>query len=163
MRPGGGVRTLAAMAKTAAKPSPYDRVRNICLALPGVYEKAAWGEATFRVERGKMFLMFADNHHDDGRVAIWCMSTPDSREMLQSIDADRYFVPPYVGPSGWVGVRLEGRVDWTILEDVVREGHRLASPKAPARKPAAAKKAAAKKGPAKKAVAKKAPIRGGRR
>jgi hypothetical protein len=150
------------MPKAGAKKSPYDRVRSICLSLPGVYEKAAWGEPTFRIERGKMFLMFADNHHDDGRVAVWCMSTPDSREMLQSIDPDRYFVPPYVGPSGWVGVRLEGRVDWTILEDVIREGHRLGAPKTPARK-AAAKKPAAKKPAAKKPAAKKAPIRSGRR
>jgi predicted DNA-binding protein (MmcQ/YjbR family) len=88
----------------------------------------AWGAPTFRVDRGKMFLMFADNHHDDGREAIWCRTSPDTRETLRSIDADRYFVPPYVGPSGWVGVRLEGRVDWGIVEDVIAEAHRLASP-----------------------------------
>jgi hypothetical protein len=116
------------MPARAPKKSPFDKVRSIALALGGVYEKEAWGEATFRVERGKMFLMFADNHHDDGRVAIWCLTGADTREMLLSIDPARYFIPPYVGPSGWVGVRLEGRIDWTVVSDVLTEGHKLASP-----------------------------------
>jgi hypothetical protein len=113
----------------------YDRVRKLCLALPGVYEKEAWGAPTFRVERGKMFLMFADNHHGDGRVAFWCSSTPDSREGWLGMDGDRFFVPPYVGPSGWVGVRLEGDAPWDAIAEVIAEGHRMAAPKRAAKAP----------------------------
>src|SRR5687768_14533393 len=100
----------------------------MCLAMPGVYEKEAWGAATFRVERGKMFLMFADNHHDDGRTAVWVMATPDAREALLEADPDAYFVPPYVGPSGWIGVIVDRDVDWGAFAMLLEDAHRLASP-----------------------------------
>jgi hypothetical protein len=118
------VRTAAAeKAITRA----FDRVRAMCLAHPGVYEQEAWSESTFRIERGKMFLMFADNHHYDGRVAFWCMATADAREAWLALDDDRFFVPPYVGPSGWVGVRLEGNAPWDLIEEIIAEGARLGS------------------------------------
>jgi hypothetical protein len=113
----------------AALKRAYERVRKLCLAHAGVYEKEAWGSPTFRVERGQMFLMFADNHHGDGRVAFWCRSTPDSREGWLGMGPDRFFIPPYVGPSGWVGVRLEGDAPWEAIAEVIAEGHRLAAPK----------------------------------
>ena len=109
----------------------FDRVRALCLAQPDVYEKEAWSEATFRVERGKMFLMFADNHHDDGRVAFWCMATADAREAWLALDAERFFIPPYVGVNGWVGVRIEGRAPWDIIEEIIAEGARLATVRPP--------------------------------
>ena len=117
------------MAKARRPASPYDRIRALSLAHPGAFEKEAWGAPTFRIERGKMFVMFADNHHDDGRVAIWCRATADGREALLELDAQRFFVPPYVGASGWVGVRLEGRVPWPAVTDVISEAARLAAPK----------------------------------
>ena len=135
-----------ATRKTAAKkPSPYDRVRELCLSHAGVYEKEAWGAPTFRIERGKMFLMFADNHHGDGRVAFWCMSTPDSREAWLGMSPERFFVPPYVGPSGWIGVRLEGRVPWDAVAEIVAEGYALAAPKKSPRSPAASRAGATAK------------------
>src|SRR5262249_48251679 len=78
----------APQAEAAVKRA-YERVRRLCLEHAGVYEKESWGEATFRVEKGKMFLSFADNHHADGRVAIWCMATPDSREAWLELDESR--------------------------------------------------------------------------
>jgi predicted DNA-binding protein (MmcQ/YjbR family) len=114
----------------AAVRRAYDKVRALCLAREGVYEKEAWATPTFRVERGKMFLMFADNHHDDGRVAFWCMASPDSREAWLGMSPDRFFVPPYVGPSGWIGVRLEGDVPWDAVAEIVAEARDLAAPKA---------------------------------
>jgi hypothetical protein len=58
-----------------------------------------------------MFLMFADDHHGDGRRAIWLMATPDGRDTLLEADPEVFFVPPYVGPSGWLGVCIDGAVD----------------------------------------------------
>jgi predicted DNA-binding protein (MmcQ/YjbR family) len=116
------------VARRAKGASPYDRVREICLALPGVYEKEAWSAPTFRVERGKMFLMFADNHHGDGRVSIWLMATPDARETLVAADPDTFFVPPYVGPSGWIGACVDGARDWGTIASLIEEAHRLGSP-----------------------------------
>ena len=72
-----------------------------------------------------MFLMFADNHHGDGRVAFWCMATADGREAWLGMDPERFFVPPYVGASGWIGARLEGDVPWDAIEELVAEGYRL--------------------------------------
>ena len=122
---------VARTAGTAAEARrAYARVRALCLGHAGVYEKEAWSEPTFRVERGKMFLMFADNHHGDGRTAFWCMATPDAREAFIAVDAERFFVPPYVGPSGWIGVRLEGDVPWDMVEEIIADAARLGSPAA---------------------------------
>lgn len=113
----------------AAIGKAYDRVRALCLSHAGVYEKEAWGAPTFRVEKGKMFLMFADNHHQDGRVAFWCMATPDAREAWLTLDEERFFVPPYVGPSGWIGVCIDGSVPWDGVAEIIAEAARLAAPK----------------------------------
>ena len=89
------------------------RLRRLCLALPEAHEVAAWGEPTFRV-RNKLFAMYADagNHHGHGRAAAWCKAAPDNQRLLVRVAPDRFFVPPYVGPSGWVGVWLGRGTDW---------------------------------------------------
>ena len=93
--------------------SPLERVRRLCAALPETSEKKAWGAPTFRVGTGRsarMFAMFADNHHGDGRVALWCHAPRGKQEVLTGAQPERFFRPPYVGPSGWIGVLL-ARVD----------------------------------------------------
>jgi hypothetical protein len=112
----------------AKRKTPLDRVREICLRLPEATEKEAWGNPTFRA--GKMFAMFTDNHHDDGRLALWIKSTPEDQDVLVDNEPERFFVPPYMGPNGWVGVRLEGgRVDWVVVEELVEDGYRLIAPR----------------------------------
>ena len=83
------------------------RVRAICIALPEATEKEAWGAPTFRV-RDKLFCHFRDNHHGDGRIAIWCKAAPGDQELLVESRPKLFFLPPYVGPSGWVGMVLVG-------------------------------------------------------
>ena len=107
---------------------PLDRLRAICLALPEAVERGGVAEHTFRV-RDKIFAMFLDNHHGDGRVAAWCKAPRGMQEILVGSDPDQYFVPPSVGPHGWVGVRLEGAVDWEAVADLVTEGYRMTAPK----------------------------------
>ena len=104
-----------------------ERVRAICAALPDTFEKEAWGEPTFR-SPGGMFAMFVNDHHDDGRVAVWCKAAWGVQEMLVRSDAKRFFVPPYVGAKGWVGVRLDGRVDWKELAHLLAEARDLGKP-----------------------------------
>jgi hypothetical protein len=113
------------------RPGPIDKLRKICLALPDATEKAAWGEPTFRV-RGKMFAMFANNHHNDGRIAVWCKAPLGFQNMMVAEAPARFFVPPYVGVNGWVGVRLDLDVDWKEVGSVVEQAYRMASAK-PAR------------------------------
>jgi hypothetical protein len=111
-------------------PKPLVRLRKLCLALPEAHEVEAWGEPTFRV-RNKMFAMHAasGNHHGGGRPAVWCKATPVDQDLLIRAEPERFFKPPYVGPSGWVGVWLDGKVDWNILESILREAYRLIAPK----------------------------------
>ena len=101
---------------------PLPRLRALCLALPEAHEVLAWGEPTFRV-RDRMFATYASpaNHHGGGRPAVWIRATPENQRLLVAAALDRYFVPPYVGPRGWVGVWLDRRPRWrdvaALLDD----------------------------------------------
>jgi predicted DNA-binding protein (MmcQ/YjbR family) len=106
------------------------RLRKLCLALPEAHEVEAWGAPTFRV-RNKQFAMFAGegNHHHDGRPAVWIKASPENQAAMLETDPVKFFKPPYVGPSGWVGVFLDGSPDWAELADLLRDGYRRAAPK----------------------------------
>jgi predicted DNA-binding protein (MmcQ/YjbR family) len=106
---------------------PIKRLREICLALAGVAEKEAWGECTFRVG-GKMFAMTDNNHHDSGHTAVWVRAAPTVQEILVRSDPARFFKPPYVGHKGWVGVRLDVKVDWDELAGILRDGYVMTMP-----------------------------------
>ncbi len=110
--------------------SPLARLRRLCLALPEAHEVEAWGEPTFRV-RNKMFAMYAsaDSHHGDGRVAVWCKALPSNQSLMVRTVPRRFFVPPYVGPSGWVGVWLDHQPDWQELTGLLLDAYRLVAPK----------------------------------
>jgi hypothetical protein len=114
----------------AAGARPLNCLRRLCLALPEAHEVEAWGEPTFRV-RNKLFAMYAapNNHHGNGRPAVWCKAGPGNQALMVQTAPERFFVPPYVGPSGWVGVWLDGAVDWTELSDLLRDSFNLVAPK----------------------------------
>ncbi|HQY90028.1 MAG: MmcQ/YjbR family DNA-binding protein [Caldilinea sp.] len=82
------------------------RVRRLCLALPGTSERLSHGEPTFFVHK-KVFVMFANNHHNDGRVAVWLPAPPGAQAELLAAAPDRFFKPPYVGVRGWIGIELD--------------------------------------------------------
>lgn len=102
------------------------RVRRVCNALPEVSEKLSHGAPTFFV-RKKVFCMFADNHHHDGRIAVWLPAPSGVQEMLMAQASEKYFKPPYVGVRGWIGVELT-RVSDKDLEFHMREAWRLIAP-----------------------------------
>ncbi|HEV3074109.1 MAG TPA: MmcQ/YjbR family DNA-binding protein [Thermoanaerobaculia bacterium] len=104
---------------------PLDRLRALCLALPEATEKLAWGSPTFRV-RDKIFATFSEA---DGGPEMWCKASPGGQEVLVASQPERYYVPPYVGHRGWVGVRLGGAPDWGQVADLVEESYRLTAPK----------------------------------
>ena len=111
-------------------PRPLTRLRKLCLALPEAHEVEAWGEPTFRV-RNKLFAMYAaaGNHHGAGRPAAWCKASRMNQSMMVEAEPDRFFVPPYVGPSGWIGVWLDAAVAWENLNDLLRDAYVLVAPK----------------------------------
>ena len=105
------------------------RVRAICFDYACTEEKLSHGAPFFHV-RGKGFVTFASDHHGDGRVAAWCKSTLDEQQRLVRSKPEVYFVPPYVGVKGWVGVRLEGpTTDFEALAIIVEEAWRSVVPK----------------------------------
>ena len=111
-------------------PGPLTRLRKLCLSLPEAHEVKAWGEPTFRV-RNKLFAMYAaaDNHHGGGHTAVWCKAAPGNQALMVRADPARFFVPPYVGPSGWIGIRLAGAVDWTEVAELIADAYVLIAPK----------------------------------
>lgn len=111
-------------------PSPLPRLRRLCLKLPEAHEVIAWGEPTFRV-RNRQFAMYAspETHHGNGRPAVWCKAAPANQALMVRAAPTRFFVPPYVGPSGWVGVWLDGRVDWSEVASLLEDGYRLVAPR----------------------------------
>lgn len=110
------------------KPDPLVTVRKVCLGLPGATEKVAWGAPTFRV-KDRLFAMYANNHHGDGRIALWVKAPVGEQDVLVDAHPERFFVPPYVGPSGWVGVRLDRGIAREELAAIVEAGYRMVAPK----------------------------------
>ena len=104
---------------------PFDRLRDVCCDLPEAVEGTTVHHPNVNV-RGKSFVIFSDG---DGRPSLWIKSTAGEQAGLVASDPDRFFVPPYLGPRGWVGVRLDGDVDWDEIAELVTDGYRLAAPK----------------------------------
>ena len=106
-----------------------ERVRHICLALPDTFEQLAWGEPTFRVKK-RIFAMFtrADTHHGRGKDSLWLNAPLGVQEMLVRADAVKFFVPPYAGVNGWIGVVL-AEVDDAELRSLVVQSYCRIAPK----------------------------------
>jgi hypothetical protein len=107
-----------------------EQVRAACLDLPEVTERLSHGSPTFFVRGKKTFVMFLDDHHDDGRLAVWCAAPPGAQEELVATEPERFFRPPYVGHRGWVGVRLDVDPDWDEIAGVCRDAYCTVAPKA---------------------------------
>jgi hypothetical protein len=104
-----------------------DRLRRLCLSMPGAVEKLSHGAPTFFTP-ARVFAMFVDNHHGDGHVAAWLPAGPGVQETLIEEAPQIYFRPPYVGPAGWIGVEMS-RIDDEWLASLVREAHQLIAAK----------------------------------
>ena len=106
---------------------PLKALRRLCLALPAATERLSHGAPTWFVRGKKTFVMYADRHHDD-RLAFCCAASRDAQEALVAADPERFFVPPYVGHRGWLGVYLDVPVDWGQIADLVADAYREVAP-----------------------------------
>lgn len=97
-------------------------VREVCLGLPEAEERAGHGMPDYRVG-GKVFAMLAVNHHGDGRIALWVHAPRGAQHLHVEGEPAYYFVPPYVGPRGWLGVHLDQGNDWYAIAARVREAY----------------------------------------
>jgi hypothetical protein len=105
-----------------------DRIRELCLALPETSEPLSHGHPTFFVRGKRAFLMVLDDHHGDGRFAIWCAAEHGVSEMFVEAVPVRFFRPPYVGHRGWLGVRLDRGIHWEELAGIVEDAYAQVAP-----------------------------------
>jgi len=107
-----------------------ERFTKICLRLPQTEREVRGLHAGFKVKK-KTFAYFVSNHHGDGIVGILCKVLPGDNVALIAADPKRFYMPAYVGPRGWVGLRLDvGRVNWAELEELARGSYQLVAGKA---------------------------------
>jgi hypothetical protein len=109
-------------------PGPLARIRRICKSLDGVKEVESVGD--------RIFAMYASpsDHHGKGRPGIWLMAPPGNQQAMVAYDPEKFFVPPYVGPSGWVGVYLDCEgLDWDEVALLLADAHRIRQEKNPSR------------------------------
>jgi hypothetical protein len=111
------------MARNPTTPLP--RLRKICLALPEAEERETWETPTFRIQ-SKIFAMFRPQ---DSVPAFWCKAPPGAQDILIGADPNRFFRPPYVGPKGWIGMRLTPGTDWQEVADLIRRSYVMTAPK----------------------------------
>jgi hypothetical protein len=105
------------------------RIRGICLGLPETSERLSHGAPTFFVREKRAFLMVLTNHHGDGRFAIWCAAPAGIQNMLVEADPERFFVPPYVGHRGWLGMRLDRPFAWDELAGIAEDAYAEVAPR----------------------------------
>jgi hypothetical protein len=107
---------------------PLALLRGLCLAMPEATERLSHGEPAWFVRGRKTFVTYADHHHDD-RLAFWCAAPEGAQAALVAADPERYFVPPYVGGRGWLGVRLDVPVDPDEIAELVADAYRVVAPR----------------------------------
>ena len=114
--------------RKGGRESQLERVRRICVSMPSAFEKLSHGTPTFFVEKYKnVFTMYADNHHQDGHLAVWLPAPAGLQAALLDEAPKTYFKPPYVGSSGWIGINLD-QIGDEALEIHVRKAWELSAP-----------------------------------
>jgi predicted DNA-binding protein (MmcQ/YjbR family) len=114
--------------RPTVRPDDLTRLRTICLKLPEATEKEAWGDPTWRV-RDRIFAMQKGNY-EGGRPSIWLKAPDGAQHALVDADPKRFFVPPYVGSKGWIGIYLDApRLEWPLVRGLILESYRLIAPK----------------------------------
>jgi len=104
------------------------QVRQICLALPETSERPSHGEPTFFVREKRSFATVWVSHHDDGRFALICAAPAGMQSALTDAEPERFFVPPYVGHRGWIGVRLDRGFDRDEIAGIVEDAYAEVAP-----------------------------------
>ena len=105
-----------------------ERLRAFIEALPETSEKTSHGSPTWWGGK-KTFACFHSGSYDESRRAVWIKAAEGAQEALIAADPERFYRPKYLGPSGWVGMRLEHAVNWAEVEDLLVQGYRLVAPK----------------------------------
>src|SRR5947209_5793108 len=103
-------------------------VREIALGLPETSERLSHGAPTFFIREKRSFATVWDNHHGDGRFALICAAPDGMQAELVAADPERFYVPPYVGHRGWIGVRLDGGFDREEIAGIIEDAFAEVAP-----------------------------------
>ena len=115
--------------KSSAKDPARERVTKICLALPEVSCENQGTHARYLIAK-KTLAYYVNNHHGNGKIAVWCKVLPGDNAALVAANPKKFYMPEYLGPKGWVGLRLDtGDVDWEEVADLVAGSYQLIAPK----------------------------------
>jgi hypothetical protein len=116
------------MVDPAEREAVLTKLREICLGLPETSERLSHGAPTFFVRQKRAFVMVMTDHHGDGRFALWCAAPDGMQRMLVEADPERFFVPPYVGHRGWLGVRLDRGLHWEEVTGIAEDAYAEVAP-----------------------------------
>ncbi|TLS52202.1 MmcQ/YjbR family DNA-binding protein [Paenibacillus antri] len=115
--------------ESSAGKSLFEKIRSLCLSLPGTSERISHGAPTFFINDKLSFVQYRVNHHGDGRIALWCSAPPGVQTLLVEEKPEIYFNPPYVGHLGWVGLRLDRDATWTDIAGIIGDAYLNRAPK----------------------------------
>lgn len=112
---------MAKPAASKAEAATIERLRKLCLSFPEANERASHGEPTWFAGKGKVFASLDNHHHGAEHLSVWLPHPREISAALIASNPKRFFSPPYVGPSGWLGVVLDAKPDWKLVESLVRQ------------------------------------------
>lgn len=116
------------MNPLSISPDRLKRLRQLCLALPEAVEVEAWGDPTWRV--GKKIFVMQKGNYEGGTPSIWLKVDTEGQQQLVEANPKLFFVPPYVGHKGWVGVHMHAKsIPWELLKELIEGSYRLIAPK----------------------------------
>jgi hypothetical protein len=107
---------------------PIEQLRTLCLALPEVTERLSHSEPTWFIGGKKTLAMLDDHHHGADHLAVWIPAALGVQAEMIEADPEQFFRPPYVGPRGWVGVRIDRNPDWDEIDAMLHDAYRLVAP-----------------------------------
>jgi hypothetical protein len=106
-----------------------EQIRSLCLSFPGTNERPSHGAPTFFIQDKKSFVQYHNNHHGDGKLALWCAAPSGVQMMLVESKPNLYYIPAYVGHLGWIGVRLDRDAAWEEISSVIGDAYLSRAPK----------------------------------
>ena len=110
------------------KRDPVEQVRRLCMAFPEVSERLSHGAPTWFIREKKTLATVWNDHHSDGILGLICAAPDGVQAQLVDEEPDRFYVPPYVGHRGWIGVRLDRKVDWAEIKEILADSYRCVAP-----------------------------------